>query len=277
MEDQKEDVPKKEVPKKEDLKPEVLKKEDSKKEVPKDEVLIEQIQKSGAPDEQVQRKDPLKDSVPNNVVPKRGVPKNSWFSRFIEIFLATLFATLIAGWILYHITSETNENLPQAALYDDARELAEGRDYTGALGKLEQLPDYVPALLLSGRIYSENLKQYQSAIEKFRMDLANDSTNKSALYHLGYTYYKIGDLKLAIEYNQKALVQDPDFIVAIYRNAIYHADYGEKYNDSASYREAIDQYENVIKRGREFADSARINLEALKARLLKEQKADSIR
>jgi len=162
-------------------------------------------------------------------------------------------------------------------LYTEGTRLWLGGFYNNALKKLEEVlsmkPDYANAHIIRGRIYLENLKQYQNALEEFRKGLDKDSDNKYLLYNLGLTYYYLRDLSLAIEWNQRALDQDPDWIIAIYNSALYHVDYGEKYKDEVSYLKAIDLYENVIERDREFAAAALFNLAALYARLAK-QKSD---
>jgi len=68
---------------------------------------------------------------------------------------------------------------------------------------------------MKGRIYLENLKLYQNALDEFKKELEKDPYNKYLLYDLGLTYYYLGDLKQAKEWNQKALDIDPDLIIAI--------------------------------------------------------------
>jgi tetratricopeptide (TPR) repeat protein len=161
-------------------------------------------------------------------------------------------------------------------LYDQAVNLWRDGIYTDALRKLDKLismrPDYVDAYIVRGRIYLEKLKQYQNAKGEFKSGLAKDPHNKYLLYDLGLTYYYMGDFNQAIQFNDSALAQDPDLIIAIYNHAIYHVEYGEKSKDTSYYRKAIGLYENVIARDREFTVSAMFNLAALYARLTKQEK-----
>jgi tetratricopeptide (TPR) repeat protein len=248
---QKSEVPKEGTQKKEDLKTQVPKKEDSKSEspkvevrkneVPKKEGLKEGLPKEEAPKKEVPESDALRSGVPKEN-PKNRVPTRDLLLTFAMTFLGTVLGTVLAALILSHSPKRIEKEVP----YDEAWRL-------------------------SGRIHLENLEQYQSAVDSLRKALEKDPHNKYLLYYLGYAYYKIRDLKLAIEYNQKALYQDPDLIIAIYNSALYYVDYGEKYKDDTSYRKAIDLYQNVISRDQEFAASAMFNLAALYARLAKQE------
>lgn len=161
-------------------------------------------------------------------------------------------------------------------LYYEARNLKEAGVYTDALKRLDELiskrPDYVNAYIVRGRIYFENLGQYQNAIKDFTQALRIEPDNKYALYDLGLTYHHLGELSQAILWNQKALNQDPNLIPAIYNHAIYNMDYGEKLKDTTYYIKAIDLYKEVILRNKEFATWAMFNLAALYARLFKEER-----
>jgi tetratricopeptide (TPR) repeat protein len=174
-----------------------------------------------------------------------------------------------------HSVGSDASSLQLKEFYDEACKLKEDGAYNDALKKLGELisirDDYVNAYIVRGRIYLENLQQYQNALEDFRQVLKIEPNNKYALFDLGLTYYYLGDLSMAIEWNQKAMDQDPDLIIAIYNHAIYHVDYGAKYNVDSSYREAIELYENVKGRDREFAVSAMFNLAALYARLAEQE------
>lgn len=195
--------------------------------------------------------------------------------------LAALITVLLPP-IIRHFKQKKNGrkksplSLQEKKLYDQAKMSWKDGVYTDALKELNKLislrRDYVNAYIIRGRIYLEKLQQYQNALEDFRQALKIEPDNKYALFDLGLTYYYLGDLSMAIEWNQKAMDQDPDLIIAIYNHAIYNVDYGAKYNVDSYYREAIELYENVKGRDREFAASAMFNLATLYARLAGEEK-----
>jgi len=163
------------------------------------------------------------------------------------------------------LTGQQKEN------YEEALMLKEDGVYDKALKKLDELlsvrPDYVKAYILKGRIHLDNLKQYQMALDAFKRGIDKDPENKYLLYNLGLVYYYIGDLRQAIYWNQKALEQDPDLIIAIYNHAIYHVDYGKRYNNYGYYLRAIDLYKDIIARNQEFVARSMFNLSALYVRL----------
>ena len=214
-----------------------------------------------------------------------------WFGGAMAVLAAVLGALIIISpqvipqsIKLFECNNQTatrSLSAQEKELYDEAWKLKQTGVYSEALKKLDELiskrPDYVYAYILRGRIYLENLKQYQNAVDEFRKGSDKDPANKYALYDLGLSYYYLGDLNLAIDFNDSALAQDRDLIIAIYNSAIYHVDYGEKYNNGSYYLKAIELYENVMKRDREFAASSMFNLAALYARLAKEEKNKSTR
>jgi tetratricopeptide (TPR) repeat protein len=76
-------------------------------------------------------------------------------------------------------------------------------------------PDHINAFIMKERINLENLKLYQNALDEFKKALEKDPYNKYLLYDLGLTYYYLGDIKQAKEWNQKALGIDRDLIIAL--------------------------------------------------------------
>lgn len=287
MEGQEENVPKKRSPKKGRSRSRSAKKEALKKETPKDEVLKEQ---GGVPND--------KDSKSES--PKDKVPEKFWKPDYTVIILAAVLGALITVFLPYVLPPPSPPDRPFKALqpdttgteippltpklhevYQQAITLWRDSAYPDALKKLDTLislrPDYVDAYIIRGRIYLENLKQYQNAEVEFKNGLKRDPHNKYLLYDLGLTYYYLGNIKQAIDWNQKALNQDPDLIVAIYNHAIYNVDYGEKHKDDSYYFKAIELYENVIKRDMDFSVSSMFNLAALYARLAKQEKDKNIK
>jgi tetratricopeptide (TPR) repeat protein len=201
---------------------------------------------------------------------------------------ATILAALITiSPQVFKNSENRNQNinrpltLEEKELYDEAGNLRKAGAYSNALRKLEELismrRDYVKAYIRSGLIYLENLNQFEDAITKFKMGLALDPVNKYLLYDLGLAYYKLGNFRLAIEYNQKALDCDPDLIIAIYNHGIYHLEYAKKYKESSYYFKAMDYYKDVIARNQDFTSWAMFNLAALYARLANEELDQSTR
>jgi tetratricopeptide (TPR) repeat protein len=137
---------------------------------------------------------------------------------------------------------------------------------------LSHRSDKVEPYLLKGRIYLENLKQYDAAVEQFKKALNVDSSNRAALYDLALTHYHMGNLDDAIKWNQKALDKNPDFVLAIYNHAIYCVAYGKKYNKPEYFNKAEDLYEDVITRDQDYAESAMFNLAALYADFYEKEK-----
>ncbi len=212
-----------------------------------------------------------------------GIKRNWWFlpmAMVIPLLLSLLFKFIVLPLVSPpedHVGVNIRPLSPELKeLYDQAVMLWKDGVYTDALIELNKLisvrPDYVNAYIIRGRIFLDNLKQYQNAVVEFKRGLAKDSHNKYLLYNLGLSYYYLGDLNQAIQWNQKAMDQAPDLIIAIYNHAIYYVDYGKKYDDDSYYLKAIELYENVIKRDREFAAAAMFNLAALYARLAKQEK-----
>ena len=160
--------------------------------------------------------------------------------------------------------------------YDSAIRLKEDGAYSKALKKLDRLtslrPDFVNAYIVKGRIYLENLKQYHKASEEFKKALALDPYNRYAQYDLALTYYQLGDLDQAIIWNKKALYQDPEFILAMYNQAIFYIEYAVKHKKPAYFDTAIELYQDVIERNKEYAISAMFNLAALYSRLAEKEK-----
>jgi tetratricopeptide (TPR) repeat protein len=270
MGDQKEDFPKKEVPKKEDLKQEVPKKEAPKKEAPKEEVLEEQI--------------------PESEVPKKGVLKKEGRKKRWRLgYTITILAAVLGALVTVILTEVIKQReilppLPQETAkeqFDRAIRLREQGAYSEALKVLEELisehPDYIDAYNIKGRIYVDNLKQYQNAENEFKRGLKKDPKHKYMLYNLGLAYYWLGDLKQAISWNDSALAQDQDLIIAIYNGALYRVDYGERYNDESAYPDAIQLYEIVINRDLEFAAAAMFNLAALYAKFARRENNQIVR
>jgi tetratricopeptide (TPR) repeat protein len=241
-----------------------------------------------------------KEKVPEEQTPKGETPKREairskyWWFAGAAVIVAALITIL--PQVFKHAGPSKHQDVqpndttqveirplsPQEKeLYDQATMLWRDGVYTDALKELNKLislrPDYVNAYIIKGRIYLDNLKQYQNAVDEFRKGLDKDSHNKYLLYDLGLAYYHLGNLDQAIHFNDLALAQDSDLIIAIYNHAIYHHEYGKKFNDHSYYNKAIDLYENVIKRDREFAASSMFNLAALYARLAKHEKVENTR
>lgn len=172
-------------------------------------------------------------------------------------------------------------SLHERELFEKAWMAREHGDHPEAIRLLNQLvalqPGYTNAYVSKGRIYLENLKQYSVAANQFKKALDVDPSNRAALYDLGLTYYHMGNLNEAIKWNQKALDKHPDFVAAIYNHAIYCVDYGEKYNNPLYLKKAIKLYKDVVRRDREYAESAMFNLAALYAQFSKREKDRKIR
>ena len=183
-----------------------------------------------------------------------------------------------------HKARKTKEAVPKAKplspeemeILGSAYRLKEIGAYQEAIERANLLishrPDMVEPYLLKGTIYMENLRQYDRAVDQYKKALRFDRSNRAALYDLGLTYYRMGKLEDAIKWNQKALDQDPDFILAIYNHAIYCFDYGKKHNNPRYFTKAIKLYKDVIRRNQEYAESAMFNLAALYAELYKSEK-----
>ena len=236
-------------------------------EIPKEEVPKKELLKSEIPKKEVAEKATL----------KKGVQIRFWWIQAVMMFLAMILgalATLFSPQMIKIFKSDnqiTSRALSphQREIYDQAISLWRDGAYSEALKELDSLisqrPDYVDAYNMKGRIYMDNL-QYQDAVDVFKRGLQKDPKNKHMLYNLGLAYYWLGDFKQAISWNDSALAQDPDLIIAVYNSALYRVDYGERYNDESYYREAIRLYEIVINRGQEFTAAAMFNLAALYAR-----------
>jgi tetratricopeptide (TPR) repeat protein len=252
-------------------KEEFSEKESPKEESPKEESLKEEVAKSGTPEQEA---------------PKKQGRRRRWRFEYTIIILASVLgAMLTIYWPkvvkFFECSNQTNPLSPQQEeRFVRAVSLSKGAP-SEALKMLEELilerPDYVYFYNARGIIYVDILKQYHNAEKEFERGLKRDSKNKSMLRNLGLAYYYLGDFKQAIYWNQKALDQDPDLIIAIYDQALYYVDYGEQCNDTSYYNEAIRLYEIVINRGQEFTAAAMFNLAALYARFARNENIKSTR
>jgi len=256
--------------------------EGSKKEVPKSEALEEQVQK-----EEIQKKEPLKDNVPKNEVKKKevpnekilkeGAPKKFWWFTGVMSVLAALIMVFLPEAIKDRKATSSPEQpyenalnlseLPPEQLYKEALKLSEHLEYKKAVTKLENLisiwDDYISAYILGGRLYMENLYEYQNAQNMFQKGLDKDPRNRELLFYLGVAYHKTGEFDSAINFNNKALDVDSNFIIAIYNHGIYNHDYWKKCENDSFYLKAKKYYEKVIRLGQEHVSDAMFNLAAL--------------
>lgn len=161
-------------------------------------------------------------------------------------------------------------------IYDSAITLKEDGAYRDALKKLDRLtvlrPDFANAYIMKGRIFLEKLKQYHRVLEEFKKALRIYPYNTYAQYDLALTYYHLGYLQQAIIWNKKALYQNPEFIIAMYNQAIFYAEYAVKYKKPVYFDGAVRLYQKVIERNKEYAVSAMFNLAALYSRLARNER-----
>lgn len=192
-------------------------------EVPKEDGSKEKDQKEVAP----------KPESPKSEVTKKIVRRKYWWFTGIMTLLAALITVYFARFYRQIPISEPKD------LENKAIRLWQEGACSDALAMLEGIiskhPDYVDAYNTKGRIYMDCLKQYSNAIGEFKRGLEKDPKNKYMLYNLGLAYVWLGDIDQAIQWNQKALEQDPDYIIAIYNQAINYVDHGKKYKDTTSY------------------------------------------
>jgi Tfp pilus assembly protein PilF len=104
-------------------------------------------------------------------------------------------------------------------------------------------PDYPEAHNYLGTVYLES-ELYDKAIEEFNRALANVlyETPAVALNNIGWSYYKKGNNKRAIEHYTKALQKEPDTILI----PIIHNNIGMAYLDEYTIDEALLHFKRAV-------------------------------
>ena len=94
-----------------------------------------------------------------------------------------------------------------------------------------------------------NSERYNEAIVEFQNAIEMDPNFKGAYRHLGETYFKLGELELALKSVQKALMIAADYQLAqVLLNKIKQAYYarGNIYSKNKQYTEAVKAYQQAI-------------------------------
>lgn len=137
-------------------------------------------------------------------------------SRLVIGGAILLVLVLLLGGGIYFSSNTQPEPTPTpfAATLEDAQQLVDERNYSGALEMLEQIvasdTQNAEAYFLLG-LANFNTGKYDEAKEAFNRSLEIDSSRAAAVHHnLGALAYQFGDFETAIEEFKLALEADPD-------------------------------------------------------------------
>ncbi|MBJ2174049.1 tetratricopeptide repeat protein [Aureibaculum sp. A20] len=118
---------------------------------------------------------------------------------------------LISPVILLLIPLVSCDFISHTHYFNEATVLEENGDFKEAILFLDKAikrkPDFRPALLNRG-VDKSMLEDYTGAIEDYKKILVFDSDNSIALLNIGNSYKRLGNIKKAIEYYDKALITE---------------------------------------------------------------------
>lgn len=125
-----------------------------------------------------------------------------------------------------------------ALIYMETKRYA--RSEESFLQALRIQPNYPEVHNNLGVLFNRQNK-YQAAIQYFEKAIDSEAyrTPENAYTNMGYSYYRLGDLKKAKTNHQKALDIVPQFCLA-------HKNLGDVYAKEKSYRRAQEYYENAV-------------------------------